>query len=214
MKSWILMNQNHLPGLLNVNCFYKLSRIFSVFFFFLLQVSLPAVLRRRPPAVRPLGLQHRSPPSARHQEGQNRATQRGGVDRITVPTTKDPTESEKLRSCVSWASSGSSEMALVFLKPSQRHLPVGGILFFINRMKTLELESRHGVFFTCFFFFFLLLLFWVQTLKWAMVLYCGSCDSCVMWQQPKEIEKREREEKKSEKDGVIFLEGGSCFWLI
>lgn len=30
----MLMKQNHLPGLLNVNCFYKLSRIFSVFFFF------------------------------------------------------------------------------------------------------------------------------------------------------------------------------------
>lgn len=43
------------------------------------QVSLPAVLRRRPPPVRPLGLQHRGPPSARHQERPAGQTQRSGV---------------------------------------------------------------------------------------------------------------------------------------
>lgn len=45
----------------------------------LLQVSLPALLRRRPPAVRPLGVQHRGSPSARPQEGQDGHPQRGGV---------------------------------------------------------------------------------------------------------------------------------------
>lgn len=45
----------------------------------LLQVSLPALLWRRPPPARPLGLQHRGPPFACHQEGPAGQTQRSGV---------------------------------------------------------------------------------------------------------------------------------------
>lgn len=56
---------------------WKWSEKVSVCVF--LQVSVPAVLRRRPPAVRTLGLQHRGSPSARHQEGQNGHAQRSGV---------------------------------------------------------------------------------------------------------------------------------------